>query len=134
MIVRTRRHTALRWVARSARSVVLPTNVSFATQVTPIFTKRGCVNCHSANGIGKDLGGLTLNGGTPKVYSELTAEISPNFAMTRVNKANPEKSLVLTMPSAETPPDPHPNVTFTGPTDPDFLTILVWIKEGAKNN
>jgi hypothetical protein len=46
----------------------------------------------------------------------------------------PEKSLVLTMPSAESPSDPHPNVTFTGPQDPDYIKILVWLREGAKNN
>jgi ribonuclease BN (tRNA processing enzyme) len=91
-------------------------------------------NCHSGNGPGKDLGNLTLNGGAPKVYTELTVEISPNFGTTRVDKTTPEKSLVLTMPSAESPPDPHPNVTFTGPTDADYMTILAWIKEGAKNN
>jgi hypothetical protein len=107
----------------------LPTNVSFANQVVPIFTSRGCVACHSGNGPGKDLGGLQLDGGIPKVYSELTVE-NP----LRVQVATPEKSLVLTMPSAENPPDAHPNVTFTGPTDPDYETILVWIREGAKNN
>jgi hypothetical protein len=107
----------------------LPTNVSFATNVVPIFSKRGCVACHSGNGPGKDLGGLQLDGGVQKVYKELVVE-DP----TRVTTATPEKSLVLTMPSAESPSDPHPNVTFTGPQDPDYLTILVWIREGAKNN
>ena len=52
----------------------------------------------------------------------------------RVQTATPEKSLVLTMPSAESPPDAHPNVTFTGPQDPDYQKILVWIREGAKQN
>ncbi len=121
-------------VTATAGSAVLPTNVLFATQVAPIFTKRGCVNCHSGNGPGKDLGGLTLNGGAPKIFSELTVEMSPNFAKPRVDKAAPEKSLVLTMPTAETPADTHPNVTFTGPTDADYVMILAWIKEGAKNN
>ena len=104
-------------------------NVSFSQQIVPIFDNRGCVACHSGNGPGKDLGGLQLDGGVPKVYSELTVE-NP----LRVQVATPEKSLVLTMPSAENPPDAHPNVTFTGPTDPDYETILVWIREGAKNN
>src|SRR5262249_37302035 len=36
----------------------LPTNVSFAQQIVPIFSVRGCVACHSGNGPGKDLGGL----------------------------------------------------------------------------
>ena len=52
----------------------------------------------------------------------------------RVQVATPEKSLVLTMPSAENPPDSHPNITFTGPEDADYLKLLVWIREGAKNN
>jgi hypothetical protein len=107
----------------------LPTNVSFANQIVPIFNTRGCVACHSGNGPGKDLGGLQLDGGIPKVYSELTGE-NP----LRVQTAMPEKSLVLTMPSAENPPDGHPNVTFTSPADPDYQKLLVWIREGAKNN
>jgi hypothetical protein len=107
----------------------MPTNVSFSTQVFPIFTARGCVACHTGGGPGKDLGGLMLDGGANLAYKELTME-NP----LRVNKAMPEKSLVLTMPSAESPSDGHPNVTFTGPQDPDYLKILVWIREGAKLN
>ncbi|HEY5950270.1 MAG TPA: hypothetical protein VIV40_32475, partial [Kofleriaceae bacterium] len=107
----------------------LPTNVSFANQVFPIFSKRGCVGCHSGNGPGKDLGGLTLDGSSNLVFKELTQE-NPLRAKT----VNPETSLVLTMPSAETPSDGHPNVTFTGPSDPDYIKILVWLREGAKSN
>ena len=110
-------------------AATLPSNVSFATQIMPIFDARGCVACHSGNGPGKDLGGLQLDGGIPKVYSELVVE-NP----LRVQRATPEKSLVLTMPSAENPPDSHPNITFTGPEDADYLKLLVWIREGAKNN
>ena len=108
----------------------LPTNVSFSQQVFPIFTNRGCVACHSGNGIGRDLGNLTLDGSSNLVYKELTGTEDPR----RVQIAAPESSLVLTMPSAENPPDGHPNVTFTGPQDPDYLKILVWIREGAKDN
>lgn len=107
----------------------LPTNVSFSQQVFPIFSKRGCVGCHSGNGPGKDLGGLTLDGSSNLVFKELTQE-NPLRAKT----VNPETSLVLTMPSAETPSDGHPNVTFTGPSDPDYIKILVWLREGAKSN
>lgn len=107
----------------------MPTNVSFQAQVFPIFSARGCVACHSGGGPGKDLGGLMLDGGSNLAYKELTME-NP----LRVQKATPEKSLVLTMPSAESPSDGHPNVTFTGPQDPDYLKILVWIREGAKLN
>jgi hypothetical protein len=107
----------------------LPTNVSFAQTVFPIFSARGCVACHSGGGPGKDLGGLMLDAGVNLTYRELTEE---NPA--RANPQNPEGSLVLTMPSAESPPDGHPNITFTGPQDPDYVNILVWIREGAKNN
>jgi hypothetical protein len=109
---------------------VLPTNVLFATQIVPIFKARGCQACHSGGGIGKDLGGLTLDGSANLIYKELVTE-RPN---TRVRLAAPETSLVLTMPSLEAPPDAHPNVTFTGPRDPDYLKLLVWIREGAKEN
>jgi hypothetical protein len=107
----------------------MPTNVSFTQQVFPIFSNRGCVGCHSGGGPGKDLGGLMLDGGASLAYRELTQE-NP----LRANTATPEKSLMLTMPSAESPPDGHPNVTFTGPQDPDYIKILAWLREGAKQN
>ncbi|MEJ7598081.1 MAG: hypothetical protein WKG01_09255 [Kofleriaceae bacterium] len=113
---------------------VLPTNVSFSQQIVPIFalppTGRGCVACHSGGGPGKDLGGLNLGGGVNLSYTELLEE-RPNV---RVNLAMPERSLLMTMPSRESPPDRHPNTTFTSSTDPDYLKILVWIREGAKKN
>jgi hypothetical protein len=107
----------------------LPTNVSFAQTVYPIFAARGCVACHSGGGPGKDLGGLMLDSGSNQVYRELTIE-NPARAKTVM----PETSLVLTMPSAESPPDGHPNVTFAGPQDPDYQKILAWLREGAKQN
>jgi hypothetical protein len=106
----------------------LPTNMSFAKQIVPIFTNRGCIACHSGGGIGKDLGGLKLDGPVNQVYSELM-EVA-----TRVVVAMPENSKVLTMPSRETPPDAHPNVTFASSSDPDYLKLRTWISEGAKNN
>jgi hypothetical protein len=107
----------------------LPTNVSFQQTVFPIFSARGCVACHSGGGPGKDLGGLMLDGSANLAFKELTQE-NPLRAKT----LDPEKSLLLTMPSAETPPDSHPNATFKGPQDPDYLKILVWLREGAKYN
>jgi hypothetical protein len=111
-------------------TLVLPINVSFANQIVPIFQVRGCVACHTGGGIGKSLGDLTLDGPSSKIWGELVTE-RPN---TRVRVTSPETSLVLTMPSAESPPDGHPNVTFTGPRDPDYLKLLVWIREGANEN
>lgn len=121
--------TLVRATVTDGAPPALPTNISFANQVIPIFSARGCVACHSGSGPGKDLGGLQLDGGVMKVYKELVTE-DP----TRANPAMPEKSLVLTMPSHEVPSDSHPNVTFTGPQDPDYIKILVWLREGAKNN
>lgn len=109
---------------------VLPSHVLFASQIVPIFQARGCQACHSGGGPGKDLGNLTLDGSSKLIYKELVEE-KPN---TRVRLAAPETSLVLTMPSREVPPDAHPNVTFTGPRDPDYLKLLVWIREGALEN
>lgn len=111
-------------------ALVLPTNVSFSTQIVPIFTSRGCIACHAGGGIGKDQGGLNLGGGANLAYRELTQE----RVGLRINLAMPEKSLILTNPSREDQPDAHPNVTWTGPTDPDYVKILVWIREGAREN
>ncbi|HEY7955763.1 MAG TPA: hypothetical protein VII38_10745 [Polyangia bacterium] len=120
--------------APGAPSTTPPKNVSFSTQIVPIFMRRGCVNCHSGNGPGRDLGGLTLDASIVIDYRELTQEISPNFKTTRVNLADPAKSLVLTMPSYENPPDAHPTVVFPSSADPDYQLLLTWITEGAKDN
>jgi hypothetical protein len=108
-----------------------PTDVSFETDVKPIFLRRRCDACHSGNGVGKQLGGLQLDGGSDKVYKELTVETPTNLG-SRVDLADPAASLILTMPSAEDPADDHPNITFASDRDPDYVTLLVWIEEGAK--
>ncbi|MBA3463634.1 MAG: hypothetical protein H0T46_26995 [Deltaproteobacteria bacterium] len=110
--------------------LVLPTNVSFATTVYPIFANRGCVACHSGGGVGMELGGLKLDSSPNAAYKELLLE-KPN---TRVQLGNPEASTVLRYPSKEEPPDRHPNITFASAVDPDYLKILVWIREGARDN
>ncbi|MBZ0232860.1 MAG: hypothetical protein K8M05_11070 [Deltaproteobacteria bacterium] len=115
-------------------ATVLPTNVSFRQQVRPIFQLRGCESCHSGSGPGRDLGNLTLDGSVSLIYRELVEELALTAGPKRVDLEMPEKSLVLTMPSAEDPPDRHPNVTFTGPSDRDYQLILVWIREGARDN
>jgi hypothetical protein len=109
--------------------LVLPSNVSFRNHVVPIFSARGCISCHSAGGPGRDLGGLSLDSSASIIYRELTEE-DP----LRVQPLMAEQSQLLTFPSREDPPDRHPNVTFTSPRDPDYLKLLVWIREGAKNN
>lgn len=111
-----------------------PTNVSFSELVAPVFLTRGCTDCHDGGGIGMDLGDLHLNGEEQKMYNEVAVEISPRFLVTRVNRTEPERSLLLTMPSREGPTDAHPTVVFPSASDPDFQTILAWIREGALEN
>lgn len=105
----------------------LPSNVSYSQQVFPIFSARGCVACHSGSGPGKDLGGLFLDGGANLAYRELMER------PTRVVLASPETSSLLTKPLREEPPN-HQTATFQNANDPDYLKILVWIREGAKQN
>ena len=112
----------------------LPTTVSFTKDVAPIFLRRRCDACHDGGGIGKDLGGLHLNGAPEKMYKELVEEISPRVGTKRVDLQQPAKSLVLTMPSREDPPDSHPNITFASSADPDYQILLRWIEQGAKQN
>jgi len=112
----------------------LPPNVSLSNDILNIFEARGCVDCHTRDGIGKDLGGLSLDGGTAHILSELTQDPSPRTGQPRVNTATPEASLVLTRPSAEYPADVHPYTTFNGYLDPDYLKILSWIYSGPADN
>jgi hypothetical protein len=112
----------------------LPKNPSFTHDIVPIFVNRGCINCHSGNGPGRTLGGLVLDGAPNKIWTALVQTISPNFNETRVNLKDPPKSLVLTMPSYENPPDAHPTVIFQSSADPDYQKILAWIVAGALND
>ena len=52
----------------------------------------------------------------------------------RVNLTTAEESLILRMPSVEDPPDGHPTNVFPSPNDPDYITLLVWIREGAQRD
>ena len=71
-------------------------------------------------GIVRELGRVeAVEGGTDRVHLRVAA---------------PETSLVLTMPSREVPPDGHPTVVFASALDPDYLKLLVWIREGAHQN
>jgi hypothetical protein len=105
-----------------------PTNVSFEDQIVPIFEDRGCVGCHQGKREGAELGDLKLDGSAAKIYDELMED------PTRVVVADPDRSLVLTMPLREDPPDRHPNITFANTLDPDWMLLEAWIVEGAQEN
>ena len=72
-----------------------------ATQIVPIFMRRGCVNCHSGNGPGRNLGGLTLDGSVVIDYRNVVTNISPDFGITRVDL----KSGTRTLWREAVPPD-----------------------------
>jgi hypothetical protein len=112
----------------------VPTGVSFLEDVMPIFARRGCDACHSEGEIGSVIGGLELDGEAAAVYLEITEEISAKNGVIRVDTEDPPASLLLTLPGPEDPPDAHPNVTFASTSDPDYLTILGWITDGAADN
>lgn len=101
--------------------------LSYAEDVFPAFERRNCVECHSGGGPGKDEGGLMLDSGATPVHRELTEEISPNHAQTRVRLDDPEASLLLTMPLGG---GAH-GAFFSGPSDPDYELFLAWIRGGA---
>jgi len=109
-------------------------DVSFAGQIVPMLDRRGCASCHSGNGIGRDLGNLTLDGGDAKVFREIVTESSDTYKAPRVDLKTPEASLILAVPSTKGMPQVHPVQSFVTPTDADYQLILVWIKEGAKQN
>jgi hypothetical protein len=124
--------TVAELVVTGEGEVEVPVDVDFATDVINVFQTRGCADCHSGNGPGKDIAGLQLDGGLNKVYNELM-EPASNPGM-RVNITTAEESLILRMPSAEDPPDGHPTVVFASPNDPDYITLLTWIREGAQRD
>ncbi len=111
-----------------------PDGVKFKTQVVGMLFRRGCGSCHSDQGVGQAAGGLKLDGDPHNVYKELTQEVSPNYHTTRIDLTAPAASLLLRMPLAENPPDPHPISPFLTTSDPDYLLLLGWIAQGGKDN
>lgn len=83
-------------------------NVSFSTQVAPIFAEK-CVACH--------------NHQTPLLTADVAySQIVPNY----VNTTSPESSKIYTVPSSGT----H----YAKVSAAQAALILQWITEGAKNN
>jgi hypothetical protein len=107
---------------------------SFKNDIMPIFTSRGCVNCHSGMNEGRAIGGLALTGGEDKIWQALTQDISPNWHTPRVNLQDPTSSLVLQMPLYHNPANAHPVAVFPSTSDPDYLKMLAWVMQGALKN
>ncbi len=96
---------------------VLPENVSFNNDIMPIFTQScNSVGCHNSGGISPDLS-------EGNAYNTLTnGDI--------LNLTNPENSeLYIRMIDIKSPM-PLSGILSKSQTD----KVLVWIREGAKNN
>ncbi len=107
-----------------ADSAVVPS--SFLNDVAPLFGKLGCNNlaCHGSQ---KGQGGfkLSLFGGDPDVdYESLTK----TAAGRRVNRVEPEKSLVLLKASGGLP---HQGGVKIKPGSAEFDILSAWLQRGA---
>lgn len=121
-----------------------PSTVSFSQQVLPIFASRACTTCHSELVVPTEEdpvvvpadGNLDLATAPSIIYDQVAVQISPRYREARINKLVPADSMLIALPLPDAPglPDNHPIDVFTGPADPDYQTILVWIEEGALNN
>lgn len=99
--------------------------VSFIRDVSPIFTMSGCAgsNCHGSIR-GQRGFKLSLFGYEPSLdYQALTGGDGH-----RINKKEPEKSLLLQKATAQTP---HGGGFRFAPDSLQYRTILSWLKQGA---
>jgi hypothetical protein len=104
------------------------TGLTFTKDVYPLLQRaalggQGCANCHNAVELA---GGLAYDGPAADVYTKIMATAGV------VTVADPAKSLLLSMPLYEVPPDTHPNATWLTAQDPAYMTIMSWIMQGAK--
>ncbi len=111
--------------------------LSFAWDVEKILTRRGCNDTHCHGGV-KGRGGFKLSlygiypeedyrwivkGGTYQVLSP-----DPGAEIPRIDREEPEKSLLLKKPSLA---EPHQGGLQLPLESEDYRTLLRWVKEGA---
>jgi hypothetical protein len=100
---------------KKAQPINPGTQVSFASQILPIFSADECIACHKTGGQMPDY--------TPaNAYASI---ISNNV----VNTTTPESSLLYTVPNPTT--SGH---SWTKLTANQAQLILLWIQQGALNN
>jgi hypothetical protein len=88
-------------------------NISFATQVAPIFSNGNkCTECHKVGATNPDLTAANA-------YSQLMSKY--------VNTTTPASSKIYSVPGSAA----H---SWKGYTAAEAATVLKWIQEGAKNN
>ncbi|MFZ9889545.1 MAG: DUF4215 domain-containing protein, partial [Myxococcota bacterium] len=103
--------------------------VNFDLDVYPLFTQYGCNVCHRQGGPGATV--LRLDEQPDAVHASLTSPSTTCGAAAYKSCVNePERSLLLTMPLLEDPPN-HPNASFADTNNPGYVTIKTWIEQGA---
>jgi hypothetical protein len=119
-------------IAKVAVTVQLPgkpVDCSFRQDVMPVISKSGCNAgaCHGYS-LGKNGFKLSLRGADPaKDYLALTDE----FAERRINRINPDASLILLKPLGDLPHEGGVRMDKGGPL---HATLRRWIAEGAKDD
>ena len=106
-----------------------PVDCSFRQDVMPVISKSGCNAgaCHGYS-LGKNGFKLSLRGADPdKDYLALTDE----FAERRINRINPDASLILLKPLGDLPHEGGVRMDKGGPL---HATLRRWIAVGAKDD
>lgn len=108
---------------------VIDQPVFFDTDVYPVFTEYACVVCHREGG---PAAFLRMDESPEEVYDTLVSG-----GTTCTNTALPicanevSRSLLLTYPLLEDPPDAHPNASFTDTSNAAYRAIEAWILQGV---
>jgi hypothetical protein len=127
----------LTWISEGARRRTEAPPVSFTREVLPLLAApaasggAGCVSCH---GVEPAAAGFSVSGPAAAVHAELVTEPANDPSVTgelrRVNLMQPERSLLLTMPTSGSQVR-HPAKLFTGTADPRYALLYRWIQQGA---
>lgn len=126
----------LQWIEQGA---LPPTSLQFATDIYPLFTKHGCVGCHSNGGPPQ-----AVREGVPADWAEDAYSVWSNLVSLgttcagleraqRICVDQPEQSTLIQFPLSGSVglAEAHPNKTFGALTDPDMQRMLQWIAQGA---
>jgi hypothetical protein len=133
------------WIEQGAERGGATEVVDFVQDIYPIFTRYGCVGCHTNGGPTDGMGGvLGTNDGFAADWNLPPSDVYMNLVgpgTTCPNPADPERiciddpelSLLVTRPLTDPPgmDDPHPVDIFQSSSDPDLALIIEWIRQGA---
>ncbi|MEM6294274.1 MAG: carboxypeptidase-like regulatory domain-containing protein [Myxococcota bacterium] len=126
----------LQWIEQGA---LPPTEISFVEDIYPLFTKHGCVACHTGGGPAE-----AVSNGFDADWSLDPEEVYNNLVGPGTTCPNPDdpvrictddvlNSKFVTYPLTDDPTDPddHPVNAFASTDHPDLQLIIQWIAQGA---